>query len=53
MDASFWHAKWERNEIGFHIGEVNPLLVAHFGALALAPGSRVFLPLCGKTLDIH
>lgn len=53
MDPDFWHAKWERNEIGFHIGEVNPLLVAHFDALALAPGSRLFLPLCGKTLDIH
>lgn len=53
MEAHFWHAKWERNEIGFHIGEANPLLVAHFEALGLAPGSRLFLPLCGKTLDIH
>lgn len=53
MDASFWHAKWERNEIGFHIAEANPLLVAHFAALGLEPGSRLFLPLCGKTRDIH
>jgi len=28
------------------------LLVAHFEALNLAKDSRVFLPLCGKTLDI-
>ncbi len=52
MDASFWHAKWEKSEIAFHQDEVNPLLVDHFGALSLAPGSRVFVPLCGKTRDI-
>lgn len=52
MDASFWHAKWEKSEIGFHQDEVNPLLVEHFGRLSMAPGSRVFLPLCGKTRDI-
>lgn len=52
MDANFWHQKWERNEIGFHRSTINPLLISHFNALALAKGSRVFLPLCGKTLDI-
>jgi len=52
MEASFWHNKWQRGEIGFHQSQANPLLVAHFGALNLAIGSRVFLPLCGKTLDI-
>ena len=52
MDASFWHRRWEQNEIGFHVPEANPLLVRHFDALGLASGSRVFLPLCGKTLDI-
>src|SRR5699024_8207116 len=25
----------------------------HFGDLSLPKGSRLFLPLCGKTLDIH
>lgn len=53
MDGSFWHSKWERNDIGFHESQANPLLVSHFKALSLAKGSRVFLPLCGKTLDIH
>jgi thiopurine S-methyltransferase len=52
MDANFWHQKWEKNDIGFHNSEANPLLVGHFGELALTRGSRVFLPLCGKTLDI-
>ncbi len=52
MEASFWHQKWECNEIGFHQDEVNPLLEAGFSKLNLAKGSRVFLPLCGKTNDI-
>ena len=52
MDADFWHDKWEKNEIAFHQSEPNPLLVTYFDQLALDQGSRVFLPLCGKTLDI-
>lgn len=52
MDASFWHAKWEKSEIGFHQDDFNPLLLDHLGALSLAPGNRVFVPLCGKTRDI-
>lgn len=52
MQASFWHNKWQENQIGFHLPEANPLLVKHFHALKLKHGSRIFLPLCGKTLDI-
>ncbi len=52
MDASFWHQKWGKNEIAFHESEANPLLVKYFKELSLTKGSRVFLPLCGKTLDI-
>jgi len=52
MKADFWHKKWEANEIGFHKDEANPTLVAHLPALELAKGARVFVPLCGKTLDI-
>ncbi len=52
MDKTFWHQKWEKNEIGFHGSEANPLLIEYFCELSLAEGSRVFLPLCGKTLDL-
>lgn len=52
MDPDFWLKRWERNEIGFHEGEANHQLVAHFQALALPAGARVFVPLCGKTRDI-
>lgn len=52
MDISFWHQRWERGEIGFHESQVNPALVEHLGILNLAKKARLFLPLCGKTLDI-
>jgi thiopurine S-methyltransferase len=52
MEASFWHQKWERNEIAFHQNEANPLLIKYFSALSLAEGRRIFIPLCGKTHDI-
>lgn len=57
MDAAFWHQKWARKEIGFHQSAVHPLLAAHWPRLrqelGLTAGSRVLVPLCGKTLDIH
>lgn len=52
MDASFWHQRWEKNEIAFHQSKANPLLVEYFHQLSLAKGNRIFVPLCGKTLDI-
>ncbi|MCK7596954.1 thiopurine S-methyltransferase [Microbulbifer sp. CAU 1566] len=52
MEKSFWLDKWQRNEIGFHNSEAHPLLIEHYDQLGLAPGDRLFLPLCGKTLDI-
>lgn len=52
MEAEFWHRKWNLGDIGFHISQVNPLLVAQLGSLNLCSRSRIFLPLCGKTHDI-
>ncbi|SEK21410.1 thiopurine S-methyltransferase [Atopomonas hussainii] len=53
MHADFWHRRWANNEIGFHLADVNPLLLEYWPQLKLAAGSRVLVPLCGKTLDIH
>jgi thiopurine S-methyltransferase len=52
MEADFWHSRWQAGQIGFHEGAVNRMLAAHIGAVGLAPGARLFLPLCGKTRDI-
>lgn len=52
MQAEFWHERWSSNQIGFHEDVENPLLVTHFAALGVPKSARIFLPLCGKTLDI-
>ncbi len=52
MQHTFWHDRWKSNQIGFHLSEPNPLLVKHFSTLNLRHAARIFLPLCGKTLDI-
>lgn len=52
MEADFWLDKWASDQIGFHEAAPHPLLVAHWQALRLAAGARVFVPLCGKSLDL-
>ncbi|MCB1667444.1 MAG: thiopurine S-methyltransferase [Porticoccaceae bacterium] len=52
MEPDFWHERWKTNDIGFHEGEANWLLVKYFDRLALPQDARIFLPLCGKTRDI-
>ncbi|MEM9604575.1 MAG: thiopurine S-methyltransferase [Pseudomonadota bacterium] len=52
MDRAFWLSRWRSNRIGFHLDAVNPVLVEHVDTLSLAAVSRVFVPLCGKSLDL-
>ncbi|MHC9084383.1 thiopurine S-methyltransferase [Luteimonas sp. RIT-PG2_3] len=52
MEQGFWHQRWETGRIGFHQDRPSPLLDKHWPALALPAGSRVFVPLCGKSLDM-
>jgi thiopurine S-methyltransferase len=52
MDPSFWLERWQRNEIGFHQPAPHKGLARHWATLGLAPGSRVFVPLAGKSLDM-
>ncbi len=53
MDPSFWHDRWERDEIHFHQSRPNAYLTRYLGQLGVAPGQAVFVPLCGKALDMH
>ena len=53
MEKNFWLDKWKVRDIGFHASVVHPLLAKYLPELSLPSGSRVFLPLCGKTRDIH
>lgn len=48
----YWLERWERDEIGFHQNEINPYLCQYLPQLQPAPGSEVFVPLCGKSGDM-
>ena len=51
-ENNLWLKRWDNREIGFNQDEPNDFMVEHFSALGLAKGSRVLVPLCGKTIDI-
>ncbi|MEO1035790.1 MAG: thiopurine S-methyltransferase [Pseudomonadota bacterium] len=50
MSDADWYRRWEAGQIGFHVPVVNPLLCKHWSEIDA--GQRVFVPLCGKTLDL-
>lgn len=52
MDAEFWHERWLKQEIGFHREQVHPQLAAHFNQLSDTARQRMFVPLCGKSVDM-
>ncbi|UJF22729.1 thiopurine S-methyltransferase [Shewanella sp. OMA3-2] len=52
MDPQFWHEKWQMQQIGFHQPQVNSLLIRFWSELKLVPKSKIFVPLCGKSLDM-
>jgi len=52
MDTDFWLQRWTQGQTGFHQTRVMPLLQKHWPALGLPAGSRVLVPLAGKSLDV-
>ena len=53
MKAKFWLERWQSNQIGFHQAEHNPLLLEYWPTLNLPDEAKVFVPLCGKSLDMQ
>lgn len=53
MQREFWLERWEKNEIGFHLPDVNPRLREFWPGLDVPAGAPVFVPLCGKSLDLR
>ena len=47
-----WESRWQEERIGFHLKEVNPYLMRFSDQLLRQNPDRVFVPLCGKTLDL-
>ncbi len=52
MHREHWLERWQQNRIGFHQDQINLHLVNFWSRLGAAKGSRVFVPLCGKSLDM-
>ena len=52
MHRDFWHQRWQRNEIGFHLDSTHPALDKHWSAVSLGETYPVLVPLCGKSLDM-
>lgn len=47
-----WLERWEQGDTGWHHEETNPHLLAFWPSLAIEPGARVAVPLCGKSRDM-
>jgi thiopurine S-methyltransferase len=52
LQPEFWHDRWRKGQIGFHQSAVDTRLQQYWPDLGLASESRVFVPLCGKSLDM-
>ncbi|MDE0488136.1 MAG: thiopurine S-methyltransferase [Gammaproteobacteria bacterium] len=53
MKAEFWLNKWELGEIAFHQESINESLQEHWPSVRAPAGGAVFVPLCGKSLDMR
>ncbi|MDD1829707.1 thiopurine S-methyltransferase [Photobacterium sp. ZSDE20] len=51
-NPEFWHNKWAANQIGFHLEDVNPLLIEFWKKTDPSYEKSVFVPLCGKSEDL-
>lgn len=52
MHEDFWHERWRTGQIGFHQSAVHPFLERHWTGLRARRDARVYVPLCGKSLDM-
>jgi len=52
MEIDFWQQRWDLDQTAFHLPTVNPYLVSFLKDFNTQPSSQIFIPLCGKSLDI-
>ena len=52
MSDSFWLEKWEKGDTKFDQTEVNPYLIRHKEIFGDLKGKKIFVPLCGKSIDL-
>jgi thiopurine S-methyltransferase len=52
VQPEFWQERWRVSQIGFHQAAIDRHLKAYWPSMGLAADSSVFVPLCGKSLDM-
>jgi len=52
LEADYWHKKWDADSFGFHQARTNKHLQRWWPGAEIARNSEVFVPLCGKSLDM-
>jgi thiopurine S-methyltransferase len=52
MEHDFWLTRWDANTTAFHEGAPNTLLRSCYSRAGFSEGSTLFVPLCGKAIDM-
>jgi len=52
MTKQYWLNKWQQNDIKFNQDETNVYLQRYYSKLNLNKSDRIFVPLCGKSIDM-
>ncbi|MBL7003324.1 MAG: thiopurine S-methyltransferase [Gammaproteobacteria bacterium] len=52
MQIKDWNHRWENQMIGFHENQANYHLTRYLDQFSIAKNATVFVPLCGKSLDL-
>ena len=52
MTPEFWKNAWQKSQTNFTQKKPNPMLMHNFKALNTFKNGRVFVPLCGKSVDM-
>jgi thiopurine S-methyltransferase len=47
-----WISRWNNNQIGWHKQDFNSRMIKYLPELQLQAGDTIFVPLCGKSLDM-
>ncbi len=50
---NFWKERWQQGQTGWHNATVNQNLQKHHAVLFKTQAPTIFVPLCGKTLDMR
>ncbi len=52
MESNYWHQRWQLNDIKFNQDKPSESLQRYWKDLGLKADDRVFVPLCGKSIDM-